>query len=198
MLEAHGQGVDFLESPSSETFVNVPTLDQPLSEGPGTQIGRYKLLQQIGEGGRGRVWMAEQTEPVRRRVAFKIIKPGMDTQEVVARFEAERQALAMMDHPNIAKVLDAGTTGGGKGSGSRICANSFVRRPPEGPFRQMSPDPFADTALIPQRTSPTANRASPAHKPPIASLEGLASLSHQRPCRHCCLFTQPPLPKRER
>lgn len=74
-------------------------------------IGRYKILQQIGEGGMGTVYMAEQTRPVSRRVALKIIKPGMDSKAVIARFEAERQALAMMDHPNIAKVLDAGTTG---------------------------------------------------------------------------------------
>jgi serine/threonine protein kinase len=84
--------------------------DAPLSETPGTVIGPYKLLQQIGEGGFGVVFEAEQERPVRRRVALKIIKPGMDTREVIARFEAERQALAMMDHPNIAKVLDAGTT----------------------------------------------------------------------------------------
>ena len=79
----------------------------------GAQIGPYKLLQQIGEGGFGQVYMAEQKEPVRRKVALKIIKPGMDTKEVIARFEAERQALAMMDHPNIAKVLDAGATRSG-------------------------------------------------------------------------------------
>jgi tetratricopeptide (TPR) repeat protein len=79
-------------------------------EGPGTRIGRYKLLEQIGEGGFGVVYMAEQQEPVRRRVALKIIKVGMDTRSVVARFEAERQALALMDHPNIAKVLDGGAT----------------------------------------------------------------------------------------
>src|SRR5262249_34661477 len=82
-----------------------------LAEGAGTRIGPYKLLQQIGEGGMGVVYMAEQEEPVRRKVALKIIKPGMDTRQVIARFEAERQALAMMDHQNIARVLDAGTTG---------------------------------------------------------------------------------------
>jgi len=76
--------------------------------------GRYKLLQQIGEGGMGEVWMAEQTEPVKRRVAVKVIKAGMDSRAVLARFEAERQALALMDHPNIAKVLDAGATEGGR------------------------------------------------------------------------------------
>jgi serine/threonine protein kinase len=86
----------------------------PATEGPGAKIGRYKLLQQIGEGGCGTVFMAEQEEPVRRRVALKVIKLGMDTKSVVARFEAERQALAMMDHPNIARVLDAGATDSGR------------------------------------------------------------------------------------
>ncbi len=85
-----------------------------LSEGAGNLIDRYKLLEQIGEGGFGSVWMAEQTEPVRRRVALKVIKLGMDTKQVVARFEAERQALAMMDHPNIARVFDGGTTESGR------------------------------------------------------------------------------------
>ena len=77
-------------------------------------IGSYKLLEEIGEGGMGVVYMAEQARPVRRRVALKIIKPGMDTRDVIARFEAERQALALMDHPNIARVFDAGTTHGGR------------------------------------------------------------------------------------
>ncbi|HMH97888.1 MAG TPA: protein kinase, partial [Bradyrhizobium sp.] len=83
-------------------------------EKAGDKIGRYKLLQQIGEGGCGVVYMAEQEEPVRRRVALKVIKLGMDTKQVVARFEAERQALAMMDHPHIARVLDAGATDTGR------------------------------------------------------------------------------------
>jgi tetratricopeptide (TPR) repeat protein len=86
----------------------------PFTEGLGTRIGHYKLLQKIGEGGGGVVYMAEQEEPVRRRVAFKIIKLGMDTKSVIARFEAERQALAMMDHPNIARVFDAGATETGR------------------------------------------------------------------------------------
>mgnify|MGYP001548429873 CR=1 FL=1 len=90
-----------------------PTIDTgSIAEGPGTMVGRYKLLEEIGEGGMGVVYMAEQREPVRRKVALKIIKPGMDTREVVARFEAERQALAMMDHPNIANILDGGATSG--------------------------------------------------------------------------------------
>ncbi len=87
---------------------------EPISEGPGTKIGPYKLLQQIGQGGMGSVFMAEQEHPVRRKVALKIIKPGMDTGQVVARFEAELQALAIMDHPNIARVLDAGATNTGR------------------------------------------------------------------------------------
>src|SRR5262245_29795219 len=91
-----------------------PTVSVALQEGPGTRIGPYKLLQQIGEGGFGSVFMAEQEEPVRRKVALKIIKLGMDTKQVVARFEQERQALAMMDHPNIARVLDAGATETGR------------------------------------------------------------------------------------
>ena len=102
---------NFLESRSPD----IAALDPPLSaERPGTIIGRYKLLEEIGEGGMGMVYMAEQQEPVRRKVALKIIKPGMDTRAVIARFEAERQALAMMDHPNIAKVFDAGATVSGR------------------------------------------------------------------------------------
>ncbi len=101
----------FLESPAlAETEI----LTETVIESPGTMVGRYKILQRIGEGGMGAVYMAEQTEPVTRKVALKIIKLGMDTKQVVARFEAERQALAMMDHPNIAKVLDAGATDNGR------------------------------------------------------------------------------------
>src|SRR5688572_19228644 len=85
----------------------VEIADEPIAERPGTIIGPYKLLEQIGEGGMGVVFLAEQQKPVKRRVALKVIKPGMDTRQVIARFEAERQALAMMDHPNIAKVYDA-------------------------------------------------------------------------------------------
>jgi Tol biopolymer transport system component/tetratricopeptide (TPR) repeat protein len=88
--------------------------EDPPTEGPGTVIGRYKLLEKIGEGGMAVVYMAEQTEPISRKVALKIIKLGMDTRQVIARFEAERQALALMDHPNIAKVLDAGATETGR------------------------------------------------------------------------------------
>ncbi|HEV3166996.1 MAG TPA: serine/threonine-protein kinase, partial [Isosphaeraceae bacterium] len=111
LLRSHKQHIALLDMPDAAT----PTVDlQPIREGPGTVIGPYKLLEQIGEGGMGVVYVAEQTEPVRRRVALKIIKPGMDTKQVIARFEAERQALAMMDHPNIARVHDAGATESGR------------------------------------------------------------------------------------
>jgi serine/threonine protein kinase/tetratricopeptide (TPR) repeat protein len=100
---------EFLQRPVAHV---AGTLDEPtLSERAGTMIGPYKLLQQIGEGGMGVVWMAEQTQPVQRKVAVKVIKAGMDSRQVIARFEAERQALAMMDHVNIARVFDGGTTG---------------------------------------------------------------------------------------
>src|SRR5512136_2883676 len=102
LLQAH-EGAGQLPAP---TLLVAP--EQLIGEGPGTVIGRYKLLQEIGQGGFGVVFMAEQLEPVQRKVALKIIKPGMDTKEVIARFEAERQALALMDHPNIAKVFDGG------------------------------------------------------------------------------------------
>lgn len=102
---------DFLSGPAVTTD---SAAEFSLREGPGAVVGKYKLLQQIGEGGFGVVYMAEQKEPVRRKVALKIIKPGMDTKEVISRFESERQALAMMDHPNIAKVFDGGTTASGR------------------------------------------------------------------------------------
>ena len=108
LLSAHARAGDFLEQSV------IPPAEEPIGEGPGTRIGRYKLLEKIGEGGFGLVFMAEQTEPVNRKVALKIIKAGMDTREVIARFEAERQALALMDHPNIARVLDAGATETGR------------------------------------------------------------------------------------
>src|SRR5262245_475943 len=108
LLSAHEEVQGPLDRLPPEVGASVG--DAPLSEGPGTVIGAYKLLEQIGEGGFGVVFMAEQTEPVRRKVALKIVKPGMDSAQVIARFEAERQALAMMDHVNIARVLDAGTT----------------------------------------------------------------------------------------
>jgi serine/threonine protein kinase len=108
MLAAQAEAGSFLETPLQDLAVEDDA--SGLTERPGSFVGPYKLLQQIGEGGMGVVFMAEQQRPVRRQVALKVIKPGMDTRQVIARFEAERQALAMMDHPNIARVLDAGTT----------------------------------------------------------------------------------------
>jgi serine/threonine protein kinase len=108
LLRADVGATGFMERPQQDSDA---TADAPIGERPGTVIGPYKLLQEIGEGGMGTVFMAEQMEPVRRKVALKLIRPGMDSRRILARFEAERQALAMMDHPNIAKVLDAGYTG---------------------------------------------------------------------------------------
>src|SRR5262245_15238275 len=114
-LLAGGVGQNLASSGDSITGAATTELLPPLLlEKPGDRIGRYKLLQQIGEGGCGVVYMADQEEPVRRRVALKVIKLGMDTKQVIARFEAERQALALMDHPNIARVLDAGATETGR------------------------------------------------------------------------------------
>ncbi len=112
LLVHHQQLDNFLDSTPAEF---APTMTTGCStESPATVIGPYKLVEQIGEGGMGTVWMAQQSEPVRRTVALKLIKAGMDSREVISRFEAERQALALMDHPNIAKVLDAGTTANGR------------------------------------------------------------------------------------
>src|SRR5882672_7519765 len=113
LLQAYEQAGDFLGKPVTERPPKAAPV-VPAGEQAGDRIGHYKLLQQIGEGGCGVVYMAEQEAPVRRRVALKIIKPGMDTKSVIARFEAERQALALMDHPSIAKVFDAGATESGR------------------------------------------------------------------------------------
>ncbi len=111
LLKAHDQANSLLDQPTSALAA---VTDQLRGEGPGTVIGPYKLLQLLGEGGMGAVFLAEQTQPVQRQVALKIIKPGMDSRQVIARFEAERQALALMDHPSIARVYDAGTTESGR------------------------------------------------------------------------------------
>jgi eukaryotic-like serine/threonine-protein kinase len=124
LLRAHPQAASFLEQPAVALAAaegGLPTAGLTVtfggltaSEQPGTEVGPYKLLQKLGEGGFGTVWMAEQQHPVQRRVALKLVKTGIDSGRVLARFEAERQALALMDHPNIAKVLDAGTTDGNR------------------------------------------------------------------------------------
>jgi serine/threonine protein kinase/tetratricopeptide (TPR) repeat protein len=112
LIANHFRAGSFLGSPA---LVLAGTVEErPLTEGPGSMIGPYRLLEQIGEGGFGVVFLAEQTQPVRRKVALKVLKPGMDTRQVVARFEAERQALALMDHPNIARVFDGGATATGR------------------------------------------------------------------------------------
>jgi len=113
LLSAHADPDSRLDPPAVDLTLALQKTGLSL-EKPGATIGPYKLLQQVGEGGMGVVYMAEQTEPVQRRVALKIIKPGMDTRQVIARFEADRQAVAMMDHPGIAKVFDAGATESGR------------------------------------------------------------------------------------
>jgi len=112
LLKWDREAGSFLDNPDGDPNATLETSASP--ECSGTVIGRYKLLEKIGEGGMATVYMAEQKQPIRRRVALKIIKLGMDTKQVIARFEVERQALAMMDHPNIARVLDAGTTESGR------------------------------------------------------------------------------------
>jgi WD40 repeat protein/serine/threonine protein kinase len=112
LLKAHQEPGSFMERPAAALVATVD--ESPLSERPGTVIGPYKLLEQIGEGGFAIVFLAEQQVPVCRKVALKVLKPGMDSKQVIARFEAERQALALMDHPNIAHILDASTTEQGR------------------------------------------------------------------------------------
>src|SRR4051812_14196472 len=116
LLAAHDNPDSFLQEPGAQlgATVDLTPAESPLAERPGALVGPYKLLEQIGEGGMGVVYMAEQQVPIRRRVALKVIKVGMDTRQVIARFEAERQALALMDHSNIARVLDAGATDSGR------------------------------------------------------------------------------------
>jgi eukaryotic-like serine/threonine-protein kinase len=113
LVSAHFRAGNFMEPPESGR-IEARAAAAPLAEGPGTIVGSCKLLEQIGAGGFGVVFMAEQLQPVRRKVALKVLKPGMDTHHVVARFEAERQALALMDHPNIAQIFDGGATATGR------------------------------------------------------------------------------------
>jgi WD40 repeat protein/serine/threonine protein kinase len=140
LLSAHGKPQGLLDAVADQGR----TVDLPAADFPGDRIGPYKLLQKIGEGGMGVVYMAEQREPIRRTVALKIIRPGLDSSAVIARFEAERQALAMMDHPNIAKVLDGGAVGV-KDEGGRMKDES------EGASRGTS-------SFIPHRSSFSSGR----------------------------------------
>src|SRR6186713_791474 len=112
LLREHFSNDSLIAGPAVEAERSA--VEATVEEVPAAMLGRYKLLEKIGEGGFGEVWMTEQREPIKRRVALKIIKPGMDSRQVVARFEAERQALAMMDHANIAKIFDAGRTDSGR------------------------------------------------------------------------------------
>jgi serine/threonine protein kinase/tetratricopeptide (TPR) repeat protein len=114
LLDAHQENVDAAASEHTSGYEHKKYVEKPTQEVAGSLIGPYKLLQKMGEGGMGTVWVAEQEKPVKRRVAIKLVKPGMDSAQVIRRFEAERQALAMMDHTNIAKVLDAGETANGR------------------------------------------------------------------------------------
>ena len=182
LLEAHREvgTVEHREPAEGTDPGPVVTVDEPpLRERPGDVIGPYKLLEQIGEGGFGVVYLAEQTEPVRRKVALKVIKPGMDTRQVVARFEAERQALAMMDHPNIAKVFDGGATrlrpavlrdGAGQGR-----ADHRVLRPEP-------PDPAAAAGAVHPGLPGGAARAPEGDHPPRPQ-------ALQRPGRRCTTTT---------
>ncbi|MCH8923321.1 MAG: protein kinase, partial [Planctomycetes bacterium] len=138
LLHVSDEHQEFLEQPASPAVATfeVPPIAEPVTEQIGDVIGPYKLREQIGEGGMGVVYVAEQEQPIRRKVALKIIKPGMDSRQVLSRFEAERQALAMMDHPNIAKVYDAGTTEAEKGTGP-ICRDG-----PEGASHKLDLSPF--------------------------------------------------------
>jgi serine/threonine protein kinase/tetratricopeptide (TPR) repeat protein len=131
LLAASAKMGSFLNKPAAQTMPgNCDTATyEHIAECPDTVIGPYKLIEPIGEGGMGTVWMAQQTEPVKRLVAIKFIKAGMDSRQVIARFEAERQALALMDHPHIAKILDAGTTAEVAGGGWRVAREEGMDSP---------------------------------------------------------------------
>ena len=152
LLKEHFSNDSLLAGPALEGE-RATIAASPFPEAPAQMLGRYKLLEQIGEGGFGEVWMAEQREPVKRRVALKLIKLGMDSRQIIARFEAERQALAMMDHANIAKVFDAGATENGRlyfvmelVRGIRITdycdQNQLPTRPPPTPIPIRPKGPF--------------------------------------------------------
>ena len=169
LLEAHAHADGFLESPTPASTADAKADGWSAAESAGTTIGPYKLLEQIGEGGMGVVYVAEQARPVRRKVALKIIKPGMDTKQVIARFEAERQALAMMDHPNIAKVHDAGATE----SGRPYFVMELVRGIPITDYcdgEQLS-DPRAARAVRPGLPSRAARPPEGDHPPRSEALE---------------------------
>ena len=181
LLLAHEQAGSFLASPGAANDIDPDSAmgdparedgpdaraGRPVAEGPGSLIGPYKVLQRIGDGGMGIVYMAEQEAPVRRKVALKIIKPGMDTEQVIARFEAERQALAIMDHPHIARVYDAGATASGRPYFvmelvERRVDHRVLRRPPpdpEGAPRALHPRLPGDPARASEGDHPSRHQA---------------------------------------
>jgi serine/threonine protein kinase/tetratricopeptide (TPR) repeat protein len=164
----------FLERPAAQ----LQTIADPgPAQGPGSQIGPYRLVEQIGEGGFGVVYLAEQERPVRRRVALKIIKPGMDTRQVIARFEAERQALALMDHPNIAKVLDAGST------------NDVGHAPPDGSSDRQSSQAQPAQPDLPS-LSPDPCPLSPGSGRPYFVMELVHGVPITEYCDQCQLTTR--------
>jgi eukaryotic-like serine/threonine-protein kinase len=157
LLHAHDNPDSYLEGAAAQRSESdilalsegTVTFERPSpTESQGTMVGPYQLLDLIGEGGMGSVWMAEQTQPVRRKVALKLIKPGMDSRQILARFEAERQALALMDHPNIAKVLDAGTTGEPRATGDPGASATGVFVSPPIAHPPGSPRPYFVMELV--------------------------------------------------
>ena len=169
LVDAHFQAGSFLESPPASPTSSMASSSP--TELSGTVIGPYKLLQPIGEGGMGTVYMAEQTQPVRRTVALKLIKAGMDSRQVLARFGAERQALALMDHPNIAKVFDAGTTD----DGPALLRHGAGQGHPDHPVLRRTPaDDSASGSSWPSRSArpcstPTRRGSSTATSSPPTS-----------------------------
>jgi hypothetical protein len=175
LLRAHAEAGTFLDQPATPHLAAFAEVICP--EAAGMVLGRYRLVEPLGEGGMGTVWLAEQTQPVRRQVAVKVIRPGMECRQVFARLEAECQALARMDHPNIAKVLDAGTigepgAGGGrpylvmelvKGAGTIPCASGRPppnRKPGSGRRYRPGSDPRrAGGAASARRASPSEPEA---------------------------------------
>jgi serine/threonine protein kinase len=201
LLRAHQGDDSFLDRGDDD---QLPTaIDEAIAEGPGTVIGPYKLVQQIGEGGFGVVFLAEQERPVKRRVALKVIKPGMDTRQVIARFEAERQALAMMDHPCIAKVYDAGTTAGqfgarGPGQGFGVQSSGFSGRQDdraqglgvsggveEAHCNQLNPDP----RLLTSGPNPELRILNPVFGRPYFVMELVHGVPITEYCDQCNLAT---------
>ncbi|MBE7504188.1 MAG: protein kinase [Verrucomicrobiales bacterium] len=151
LLEGHFGAAGFLPKPVAVEPAPLTGATPAPAETAAPRLGRYKLLEKIGEGGFGEVWMAEQREPVKRRVALKIIKPGMDSRQVVARFEAERQALAMMDHPNIAKIFDAGMTEDDRSADFSPQDRSSASAAPQVSDAPHGPPPLRDESRAPIR-----------------------------------------------